>query len=63
MSGKRYRTQIVRANRIDGGGPDALEDCLNSIPPTERLHSILSWNQGGGYTSSWVVVTEPLPHS
>lgn len=62
MSKSRYRTMLVRANQADGGGPDALQECLDRIPGTERLHSILPWAQGNGYTNTWVVVTEPLPY-
>jgi hypothetical protein len=59
----RYRTIIVRASRMDGGGPIALQEQLEAIPVTERLHSVLRWAQGGGYTDAWIIITEPITHS
>jgi len=52
------RRRTVPANRIDGGGPQALGNLLNSIHDTDSLKAILPWAQGGGYTDSWVVVID-----
>lgn len=57
----RYTVKTVLANKIDGGGPNALEDALNSIHDSQELKAVLPWAQGGGYTDKWVLVIDNGP--
>lgn len=48
----RYRTILVDT------APGELDDILCGMGDDERLHSIVSFNQGGGYTARWLIVIE-----
>lgn len=52
----KYRTEVVDAGIKTNAGK--LEDVMNAARPGERLHSIVSFNDGGGYTGKWVVIFE-----
>jgi hypothetical protein len=58
----RYRVEEVEAQRINQGGPSALEECLNSrVGYDERVLQIIPFPRGG-YTERYLVVIEPLQH-
>lgn len=51
---KKYLVKHAQTDRLRPN----LQDVLDDIPEGYHLHSVTSYNQGGGYTGMWLVVFE-----
>jgi len=63
MKRGRYRVEEVEAVRANGGGPSALEACLNEIGMDEQLKQVVPFADGQGYTKRFLVIIEPIARS